>query len=242
MKTFTILFAILFLTHIGMFAQSGMTIKSGGAVTVNGNLTIIPNCPNSFIDARDGKTYNTLLIGTQCWFAQNLNVGTKIIGSADQTNNGIIEKYCYDNDDANCAVYGGLYQWDEAMTYSTSEGIQGICPTGWHLPTDAEFALLSSYLGGDAIAGGKMKETGTAHWASPNTGATNSSGFLALPNGYRYIDGTFGGLSNRSIIWSSSQQGVNSAWYRNLDYDNEILNRYNSTYKTYGLSVRCLKD
>ena len=114
---------LLFSTSFIVFAQSGMTIRSGGAITVNGNLSITPpafTCGTPLTDTRDGKIYNTVLIGTQCWFVQNLNIGTKFIGSANQTNNGIIEKYCYNNDDANCAIYGGLYQWDEAMQYVTT--------------------------------------------------------------------------------------------------------------------------
>ena len=100
-------------------------------------------------------------------------------------NNGIIEKYCYDDDPANCDVYGGLYQWDEMMGYTTTEGVQGICPVDWHIPTDAEWDILQNYLGGFNVAGGKLKEAGTIHWNAPNAGATNSSGFTALPNGYR---------------------------------------------------------
>ena len=95
--------------------------------------------------------------------AENLNVGTRINGSGSQTNNSTIEKYCYDDNEANCTTYGGLYQWDESMQYSTMPGVQGICPTGWHLPTDAEWTTLTTYLGGEGIAGGKKKETGTTH-------------------------------------------------------------------------------
>ena len=123
--------------------------------------------------------------------AENLNIGTTISGATDMANNSIIEKYCNENNTANCDTYGGLYQWNEMMEYSTTPGVQGICPTGWHLPTDAEWTVLTSYLGGESIAGGKMKTTGTIEagtglWYAPNNGATNSSGFSALPGGYRY--------------------------------------------------------
>ena len=246
MKTTSyIIIALFFLTSITLFGQSGMTIQGGGSVTVNGNLIITPAafiCGTPMSDARDGKTYNTVLIGTQCWFAQNLNVGTKVLGSVNQTNNSIIEKYCYNDDDANCAIYGGLYQWDEAMQYSTTEGVKGICPTGWHLPTDAEWTTLTTFLGDENIAGGKMKEAGTAHWLSPNTGATNSSGFTALPGGFRNDDGGyFGSLTYSAYFWSSSQSAAPTAWTRHLRYDFEVVSWPNH-YKTYGFTGRCVQD
>ena len=198
-------------------------------------------CGTPMTDSRDGKTYNTVLIGTHCWFAQNLNIGTKVLGNANQTNNSIIEKYCYNDLESNCDVYGGLYQWDEAMQYSTTEGVQGICPTGWHLPTDPEWSNLTTFLGGPAVAGGKMKEAGTAHWLSPNTGATNSSGFTALPGGYRYIFGNFINLANSTTFWSSSQASAPNAWYRDLNYSYENVGLGTST-KPRGFSGRCVKN
>ncbi len=207
-----------------------------------GTEIIIPfSCGNPVTDTRDGKIYNTVLIGAQCWFAQNINVGTKVLGNTNQTNNGIIEKYCYMDDVNNCNVYGGLYQWDEAMQYSTTEGVKGICPTGWHLPTDAEWTTLTTFLGGEAIASGKMKETGTTHWLSPNTGATNSSGFTALPGGSRHLNFGFFDLAYYASFWSSSQGIATDAWYRDLYYNNEHVYRYYNG-KTYGFSGRCLQD
>jgi len=192
-------------------------------------------------DTRDGKTYNTVLIGTQCWMAQNLNVGTKIAGSSNQTNNDIIEKYCDNDDENNCNIYGGLYQWDEAMQYSTTEGVKGICPTGWHLPTDAEWTTLTTFLGGDGIAGGKMKEAGTTHWSAPNTGATNSSGFTALPGDYRSGGGNFYYLTYGAYFWSSSQYDAAHAWDRYLSYGDEDV--YRSYYtKAGGWSARCVRN
>ncbi|MBK7215160.1 MAG: fibrobacter succinogenes major paralogous domain-containing protein [Bacteroidales bacterium] len=127
------------------------------------------------------KIYRTIQIGNQCWLKDNLNIGSRINGSLDQTDNGIIEKYCYNNLESNCDNYGGLYQWGETMNYSTSEGSKGICPDGWHIPRDIEWIALRIYLGGIDTAGGKMKEPRNSHWHSPNTGATNSSGFLLSP-------------------------------------------------------------
>ncbi len=198
----------------------------------------------------EGQTYNTVQIGNQCWFRENLNVGAKIYsnqGGFQQQDNDIIEKYCYDNDEANCDVYGGLYEWPEAMQYVTTEGAQGICPDGWHIPTDGEYTALTDYLGGESVAGGKMKTTGTLEagtglWHDPNTGATNESGFSGLPGGSRSgSSGNFYYLGSSSDIYSSSQHSTTSAWTRYLDTDYADLYRYYK-YKAYGLSVRCLRD
>jgi len=192
-------------------------------------------------DVRDGKTYNTVIIGTQCWFAQNLNIGTKVNASGEQTDNSIIEKYCYSDLESNCDVYGGLYQWDEMMQYITTEGAKGICPTGWHLPMASEFSTLSIYLGGESVAGGKLKETGYAHWQSPNTNASNSSGFTALPGGYRHYLGGFGDLNYLAYFWSSSQSDATTVEHPILYFNNEFI-QWISQRKTYGFSVRCLQD
>lgn len=198
-------------------------------------------CGKSLNDSRDSKTYNTALIGSQCWMAQNLNIGTMIPGSSEQTNHNSIEKYCYNNEEANCTVYGGLYKWDNAMQWSTNEGVQGICPIGWHIPADGEWTVLTTFLGGEGIAGGKMKETGYVHWASPNGGATNISDFTALPGGGRHENGSFYYLTFNGSFWSSSQSVSSSAWQRALDCIGEYIVRNNSL-KFYGWSVRCLKD
>jgi uncharacterized protein (TIGR02145 family) len=190
------------------------------------------SCPGNPTVTYGGQVYHTVQIGTQCWFRENLNIGTRINGSQDQTNNGIIEKYCYGDNEANCNTYGGLYQWDELMQYVSTEGAKGLCPDGWHIPTDAEWSTLTTYLGGESVAGGKMKEAGTSHWASPNAGATNSSGFTALPGGSRYYGGNFVNLTYNAYFWSSSQYDDSIAWYRNLYYDNEIVFRYYYYYKT----------
>ena len=213
------------------------------------------DCGYPITDVRDGKTYNTVKIGSQCWMAENLNIGIRIDGSVNQaqnTPNEIIEKYCYNDIEDSCDIYGGLYQWDEMMQYVTTEGTQGICPTGWHLPTDAEWKTMEMYLGmsqtdADAVGlrgtdeGGKLKKPGTTHWYSPNLGATNESGFAALPGGYRYSDGTYGNLGYNGYWWSSSESTGTYAWYRHLDFDNGQVGRGDPP-KTYGLSVRCLKN
>jgi uncharacterized protein (TIGR02145 family) len=208
-------------------------------------------CGDVLRDFRDGKSYNTVKIGTQCWMAENLNIGTMINGSGNQTDNATIEKYCYSDNTSNCDVYGGLYQWDEMMQYVTTGGTQGICPTGWHLPIDDEWKTLEMYLGmsqaqADATGwrgtdeGGKLKEAGTSHWVSPNTGATNSSGFTGLPGGYRGTNGTFTGLTGEAFFWSSSESG-SDAWYRALTSSFASVRR-DGMVRVYGFSVRCVRD
>jgi uncharacterized protein (TIGR02145 family) len=231
-------------------------------VDTSGNIITerVWKCGDSLIDTRDGEIYATVLIGTQCWMAENLNIGTKINSTAigyQQTDNDTIEKYCYDNDLAQCEIYGGLYEWDEAMQYVTTEGVQGICLSGWHIPTDNEWKILegtvdSQYPVGDTEwdgtewrgfdAGGNLKETGYTHWYSPNTGATNESGYTILPGGFRDIsNGSFNYLSYFGFFWSSSQYDAGSVWSRSLYYTLASIYR-NYYFKNYGFSVRCLKD
>ncbi len=224
--------------YLWAYNSCGVTIAPTFLTAITQNC---PSCGQPITDARDGKTYNTVLIGTQCWMAQNLNIGTKINGLQEQTNNQVIEKYCYNDLESNCDTYGGLYQWNEAMQYVTTEGVQGICPAGWHLPTDPELTILTNYLGGANVAGGEMKEAGTAHWASPNTGATNSSGFTALPGGYRDYYGSFNNLADDAYFWSSSESSSSTALIRKLGSNDAYVGR-SSSYKTIGFSGRCVKD
>ncbi len=174
--------------------------------------------PNSFTDSRDGQIYRTVQIGTQTWMAENLNYNCS--GS-----------YCYNNDPANGEIYGRLYTWDAAKTAA---------PAGWHLPTDAEWQTLVGYLGGSSVAGGKMKETGTEHWYSPNI-ATNESGFTALPGGSRRGSEAFYNLGRYADFWSATENSSSYAWYRYLCYHRSDVYRY-YYYKSRGFSVRCVKD
>jgi len=187
-------------------------------------------CPGIPTVTYAGKTYNTVLIGSQCWLKENLDVGTMIQGSQNATNNGVIEKYCYNNNPNNCNIYGGLYQWNEAMQYSTTPGVQGICPPGWHIPTLAEFQTLRTTVNNN---GNALKAVGQG------TG-TNESGFSALLAGYRDGDGIFG-LGIYAIFWSSTESNASNAYFLTLDSNgsNVYLDYGN---KGYGFSVRCLKD
>ncbi len=185
-----------------------------------------------------GQVYNTIMIGNQCWLKENLNIGTMIASDIAQTNNGTIEKYCLYNDVARCNVYGGLYQWNEIMQYITTEGVQGICPTGWHIPTDTEWTTLES----NVVGGGDIKEEGLEHWFAPNTGATDGSGFTALPGGCIGLNwGSVANYRDEGRFWSSSQIDALDALLRRVKYDITAIQRYDWR-KAYGFSVRCIKS
>lgn len=208
-------------------------------------------CGDALIDERDGQSYQTVLIGDQCWMAENINIGTMINGNSDQIDNQIIEKYCFEDLVINCDEHGGLYQWAETMQYVTSPGAQGICPDGWHIPTDGEWCTLENevdsgevdcdylgYRGNDA--GANLKETGTFHWNEPNY-ATNSSGFSALGSGYRNISGYWYNMGRYGFFWVSAGWGPDQALGRQLKNDSNLIRRYNFS-KTAGYSIRCLKN
>ncbi len=199
-------------------------------------------CPGTPTVTHGGKTYNTVQIGTQCWFKENLNIGTRIDGTQEQTNNSIIEKYCYDNLESNCDVYGGLYQWNELMQYETADGAPGLCPSGWHIPTHSEWSTLVSFLGGESIAGGKLKETGFSHWQSPNTGATNETGYTALPGGLNSTANGFGGLGNGATFWTSTKFTWGLVGYRHLVSYGAMVYSDNGINENNGNSARCLKN
>ncbi len=203
-------------------------------------------CPGISTVNYGGQTYNTVQIGTQCWLKENLNIGIMISGAMDQTNNSVVEKYCYNNDNSNCAIYGGLYQWNEMMQYITTAGAQGICPSGWHIPTDSQWTTVTTFLGWEVVAGGKMKttgtiETGTGLWYSPNTSATNESGFSAVPADHRNTDGTFYVIGDSGYWWSSNEYNTSNAQNRIIYSSYGYIFSY-SYNKSYGFSVRCLRD
>ncbi|MFI5253318.1 MAG: FISUMP domain-containing protein [Bacteroidota bacterium] len=195
------------------------------------------SCPGTPTVMYAGKTYNTVQIGAQCWLKENLNVGTMVDSLQNQTNNGIIEKYCYNNDTNNCNIYGGLYQWDEAMQYSATAGAQGICPTGWHIPTAAEFHPLATTVNYD---GNALKAVGQG---VPSYGAgTNTSGFSALLAGYRNSYGYFLNLGYFTYVWSSTELNATYANSLYLNYLNSTILVILNNIKESGFSVRCLED
>jgi uncharacterized protein (TIGR02145 family) len=187
--------------------------------------------------------------------AENLNIGAALNAGSYQTDNSVIEKYCFSFNPANCDVYGGLYLWDEMMQYSTTPGGQGICPPsgGWHVPTDTEWCTMTTYLDSTVDCslmtwgtdvGGKMKETGTSHWTSPNSGATNSSGFTALPGGQYSGSTTFYSLNELGFFWSSTMipSPVFTDAFSILLYNNFPEADHFRVWVGQGLSVRCVKD
>jgi len=198
----------------------------------------------------DGNSYKTVYIGTQQWMAENLKVskysdGTTIPNITDKTQweHNTTGAWCYyNNDAANNAKYGKLYNWYAVSP--TKNGNKNVCPSGWHVPTDAEWTVLTDYLGGETVAGGKMKEVGTTNWISPNTDATNTSLFTGLPGGMR-SSGTaedYNGIGYVGIWWSSS--AIENTVQINFRFLTRADGNINSSVSWWqdGLSVRCLKD
>ncbi|OFY56338.1 MAG: hypothetical protein A2Y87_05970, partial [Bacteroidetes bacterium RBG_13_46_8] len=170
-------------------------------------------------DTRDGQEYKTVTIGNQTWMAENLNYYTT--GGS----------WYYNNDSTTYAdTYGRLYDWGSAKI---------VCPAGWQLPSDGDWMQLVNYLGGNPVAGGKMKEADTIHWKSPNTGATNEREFTALPGGYRLSDNQFTGLGTMARFWTSTKYGLPGVYYYSMYYNNTGIYRY-YTSSSAGSSVRCI--
>lgn len=189
-------------------------------------------CGNPFKDKRDERLYNTRQMVSQCWMTENMNVGEMINSTEPQTNNGIIEKYCYDNQTNRCTTYGGLYSKNETRNWGT-ETTKGICPTGWHIPSITEFNLLCNVFGGYAEAF-KLKEAGFAHWDEPNI-ADNSSGFTALGGGAVDDSGNFYNLKKSGSWWFNGSAGLS------FGMTNNSTGIFNTYYVEY-CSLRCLKD
>ncbi len=191
----------------------------------------------------DGNTYTSVIIGTQTWMVENLKTshfdnGSEIPLVTNNTGWGNLSSsgYCwYDNKESSYKkTYGALYNW-----YAVNTG--NLCPSGWHVPKKEEWDLLSTFLGGDNSAGGKLKEIGTTHWLSPNLGATNESGFTGLPGGQRDDSGTFLFLGMDGFWWTNTISDANWAYSRELDHDYSNFFSFNDM-KKFGFSVRCIKD
>ncbi len=199
-------------------------------------------CGDALIDTRDEQVYGTVQINGKCWMAENINYGIKINNGSSQLNNNIAEKYCYDDMLSHCENYGGLYQWAEAMQYSSGQVIVGLCPGGWHVPSQSEWTDFIDFLGGPSVAGGKMKETGYIHWKYPNLGATNLSGFNALPAGAKNPNGPFDAIDQNVYFWSSNTGGMsNMAFNIQVSHLNAGVSEWDSS-KLLGLSLRCIKN
>ncbi len=223
-----------------------------------------------------GQVYQTVQVGTQCWLASNLNVGTMVNAQASapcvqyvspwwscQIDNNTVEKYCYNNDPANCATYGGLYEWPEAMgfayqcanasfpsscttatTYSVATKHQGICPSGWHIPNNSDWSVLETYL---TNTGNTCNGSRNGSWDCSPAGAklktTGSSGFNALFSGKKGTDGSTSGAGSWSYFWSSTVFQTTKAYQRYLSSASVLVASHSDGgYRAYGFSVRCLKD
>lgn len=174
----------------------------------------------TYTDSRDKKTYKTVKIGTQTWMAENL---------AYKATSGC---YAYENNESNAKIYGYLYNWETAKK---------VCPSGWHLPSKDDLSALLTYLGGELIAGDKLKEAGTNHWQKPVSAATNETGFTAIPGGYRNEKGEFYVLGYNCWWWCSSGEDTERA-YHVLIYSHTKDVTISYINKNNGFSVRCVKD
>ncbi|MFA7315087.1 MAG: fibrobacter succinogenes major paralogous domain-containing protein, partial [Candidatus Magasanikbacteria bacterium] len=236
----------------GASCTTGTQCSSG---ICTGNLCVPPPCAYATSLVYSGETYPLKELGTQCWFAKNLNVGTMLAaGTTMPSNNSLIEKWCYGNNSFNCTVwYGALYTWAEANQFdpgcntssctASSTPNQGICPSGWHIPTDAEFKTLESYLGMCAGAGigcvDAIGERGGGIGTKLKSGG--SSGFNLLLGGYRSTAGDFSWNNYYGKLWSASQYDASQGWYRSVDSSQDKVYR-NGVNKVFGHSVRCLKN
>ncbi|MBR2196974.1 MAG: fibrobacter succinogenes major paralogous domain-containing protein [Fibrobacter sp.] len=207
----------IFLTSLLVVALTGCDEKEMKDSRDENVVKEAPRDENVLKDARDGKTYKTVKIGEQVWMAENLNYKTE-------------NSYCYKDNEANCAKYGRLYGWDAAKS---------ACPAGWHLPSMSEFYALIGAVGGDDVAGKKLKSTSGR---LDNGNGDDVFGFSALPAGIRKGDGDYyDGEGNVMRFWSSSEGGGGEAYFMQLDYDGDGAYLF-SYVRNWGYSVRCLKD
>jgi uncharacterized protein (TIGR02145 family) len=235
--------------------ESGfLLIPAGNSTHVFQFATGIP-CPGAPTVDYMGQVYNTVQVYSQCWMKENLNAGSMISAIGEQTDNGIIEKYCYGDVADSCTKYGGLYEWHEMMQYVTTEGTQGICPPGWHLPSDLEWNILEGiadseygvrdstwngygYRGFDAAKNLKT----TTGWHAPGNG-DDLLGFSALAGGRRLTSWPFDNLGKNGYWWTSTQDEIFYIWIRGMDFEHKQTYRFHYTNpQEFGNSVRCLRD
>ena len=235
--------------YVETIGQNSEKINEASAILLRGSIIFNPNLTYGTLSDVDGNTYKTIQIGTQTWMAENLKTTiyndhttipcvTAMMAWFSLTTPG----YSWFNNDeaANKATYGALYNW--YVVDGTSNSGKNVCPEGWHVPSITEWTELLNYLGGESVAGGKLKETGTTHWDAPNGNATNDAGFTALPGTSRYSTGAFPYfLGNYGKWWSSTESSSTNAFCQEMTFENGISTSYEDT-KREGISVRCLKD
>jgi len=209
----------------------------------------VRSCPDLPVVTYGGEEYPTVLIENRCWMAKNLNIGIKIIDTLQMTDNGVIEKYCYEADTTNCKIYGGLYLWDEAMQYKSEEGTRGICPEGWHIPTNREFVDLFLYVDNDH---GFLIDNQDSLWKDKGYSENfNLTGFSALPGGDSFLTydnegnrkNRYLGLKEFTVFWCSKEWNDYSAVSFSIELPNDILDHGIYFSKHFiGCSIRCIKD
>jgi len=229
------------------YVRAYATNAIGTAYGAVNSVILYMNTPSTPIADIDGNVYKTVKIGDQTWMAENLKVtkyrnGNTIPIVTDYTSWANLTSGAYSdfyNDPNNGVIYGHLYNF-----YTVLDNRQ-LCPTGWHIPSDAEFTTLTNFLGGESVAGGKLKEVGTTHWNSSNIGADNISGFTGLAGGFRGDNGSFYyNVGTTGNWWSSTEYDANNGIYRGLAYNTTIFSRSYGAYfgKKGGCSIRCIKD
>lgn len=244
------IYPVLLMIFISVFSSSCKKDEKDGGRK--------PPTTKAFTDVRDGNIYRYVTIGKQDWMAENLKYLPEVVGP---NNSSVTNAYYFVHeyegtdvaeakDAANYQTYGVLYNWPAAMAGFTSSeanpsGVQGACPSGWHLPSDAEWTELIDYIGGSDLAGGKLKEAGTAHWNDWNdwndsNEASNELGFTALPGGV-CTGGSFYDIGFAGYWWVATEYNSDTAWHRFMSYHNSDVYR-NYKNKSEGYSVRCIKN
>jgi uncharacterized protein (TIGR02145 family) len=228
----------------GMTYHYRVKAENSKGISYGNDISFIPLTPTNIVTDIEGNSYTIITIGAQKWMGENLkttryNDNTSIPNVTDAATWTALTTpgYCWYNNDAATykANYGAIYNF-----YTASTG--KLCPTGWHVPTNSEFTVLTDYLGGISVAGGKLKETGTTKWASPNSSATNETGFGGVPGGQRDEAGVFIGFSMNSFFWSSTPYNYLKPWYRSLSYAAGNVFEGSGSLNIRGFSVRCIKD
>jgi uncharacterized protein (TIGR02145 family) len=210
------------------------TYTNAALCSANKNLHIIVqsapifNCGNTLTDIRDNNTYPTVQIGSQCWLAANLNHGTVLLSTQDQRDNCLFEKYCFNDNPANCTNLGALYQWDELMQYDNTPAVQGFCPPGWHIPTENDWNILFANYINNGFAGNPLKYSGY-------------SGFNALLTGENYFNKSWKYQGFATFFWSSTSHSPTQAWAHGMNEEDPSVSAYPAS-RGNAFSVRCVHD
>jgi len=207
---------------------NNFTCSSAATQTFHISNPVAFTCGNNFKDIRDNTNYPTIQFGTQCWMSVNLNYGAILVSSQTQRDNCVNEKYCYNDITANCATFGGLYQWDEMMQYQSAEGVQGLCPPSWHIPGETEWATLFNRYINNGFAGLPLKATGY-------------SGFNAILPGAFFLDASMSFNTFATMFWSSTLSGDGKTWAHGMNFYNPSVSYY-PAFRSNAFSVRCVKD